>query len=144
MENKPQATLQDLLEQIDATLQVIQNHKGPINMTPDLVANLEKLETAVAHFKEDNQELFDLFNIDIKELQKEILESNTARTSDKQLIQRAKDIETEARVMKLALAKGKEERRKNPKDTKASEKRLIKERKKLFKTIGGDQKWIPL
>jgi hypothetical protein len=144
MENKTEHTLQDLLEQINETLQVIQNHKGPIKMTPDLIADVEKLEVAVTHFKEDSQELFEIFDIDIKELQQEILESDTARSSDKQLIKRAKDIETEARVMKLALAQSKEKKRKTPKEQQASDKRQMKERRKLFKTIGGDQKWIPL
>jgi signal transduction protein with GAF and PtsI domain len=144
MENKPEPSLEDLLEQINETLQVLQNHKGPIKMTPDLVADIEKLETAVTNFKEDSQELFEIFDIDIKELQQEILESDSVRSSDKQLIKRAKDIETEARVMKLALAKGIENRRKSPKDKQMGDKRQMKERRKLFKTIGGDQKWIPL
>lgn len=144
MENKPESTLQNLLEQIDATFQIIQNHKGPIKMTPDLVADIEKLESAVKNFKEDNQELFEILDIDIKELQQEVLESSDVRSSDKQLIKHAKDIETEARVMKLALTKSKNKRGKSPKEKQDSEKRLIKERRKLFKTIGGDQKWLPL
>lgn len=144
MENQPEPTLQNLLEQVNETLQVIQNHKGPIKLTPDLLADVEKLENAVTNFKEDSQELFEIFDIDIKELQQEILDSDTARSSDKQLIKRAKDIETEARVMKLALTQGKQKRRKSPKEKQDIDKRQMKERRKLFKTIGGDQKWIPL
>lgn len=145
MENKSvPPTLQDLFEQIEKTIQLIQNHKGPIKMTPDLVADIEKLEKVVQNFAEDNQELFKVLDIDIEKFQEEILESNHVRSSDKQLIKHAKDIETEARVMKLALTKGRERRRKNPKDKQENNKRSIKERRKLFKTIGGDQKWIPL
>jgi hypothetical protein len=145
MENKPEPTLENLLEQINETLQIIQNHKGPIKMTPDLVADIDKLETAVKDFKEDSQELFNMFDIDIKNLKQEVLESTQVRSSDKQLIKRAEDVEKEARVMKLALAKGREKRRKNkPESEKNVDKRQMKERRKLFKSIGGDQKWIPL
>ena len=50
-------------------------------------------------------------DIDIESAKKEILESPNIRSSDKQLIQRSKDIEREARVLKLALSKAKSKER---------------------------------
>jgi signal transduction protein with GAF and PtsI domain len=141
MENKPEPTLENLLEQINKTLEIIQNHQDPINLSPELLKDIDKLETAVAQFKEDSQELFQLLDIDIEDWKEELLESHQVRSSDKQLIKRAEDIEKEARVMKLALARNRE--RGNKKTQRDADKQ-IKERRKLFKPMGGDKKWIPL
>lgn len=135
-------TLEDLMVEIQKAMEIIQNQKNPIKITPELLADINKLEKAVNQFKEDTQDLFDLFDVDIQNMQSEILESADVRTDDKQLIKRAKDIEIEARVMKLALTKARGNKKNQSTDS--SEKQQMKERRKLFKSIGGDKKWIPL
>ena len=43
MESKPKPTLEDLFSVINETLEIIQNHKGPIHLTPELLADIDKL-----------------------------------------------------------------------------------------------------
>jgi|GEM_PF-4316310 len=143
MENQSRPTLEDLLSTMDETLKAIQTHKGPIHVTPELLADIGKLEVAVRDFKEANQLFFELFDIDIHSLKKEVLESPNTRSSDKQLIKRSEDIEREGRVTQLALSKAKSKRR--AKGTSSSaEKQQQKERRKLFKSLGGNTTWLPL
>lgn len=143
MESKPKPTLEDLFSVINETLEIIQNHKGPIHLTPELLADIDKLGALVADFKENNQLLFEILDIDIESAKKEILESPNIRSSDKQLIQRSKDIEREARVLKLALSKAKSKERGKDRQSQGGTKEQ-KERRKLFKPLGGDKNWLPL
>jgi hypothetical protein len=147
MEKKP-ISLEDLLSQINETMQIIQNHKGPINITPELLADIDKLEAATGDFKETSQALFNLLDINSESYKKEVLESSATRSSDKQLIKRAEDIAREARVMKLALSKsierGKGRKRERLLSKNGDKQQQMKERRKLFKPLGGDQKWLPL
>lgn len=146
MEDKPKSTIEDLLVLIDQMLKAFSEHKGPIKMTPDIIADIDKLEAAVAIFQEDSNELLKLLDINPQELKTSILESVAIRSSDKQLIKRAEDIEREARVIKFALSKMRTKGLKNKRQSEQQDnaKKQIKQRRKLFKTIGGDQKWIPL
>jgi hypothetical protein len=147
MKNKDKPTIEDLLAQIDETLKVIQNHKGPIHLSPDLLADIDKLESKVSDFKETSQPLFDLLEIDVPTQKKEILESSEVRSSDKQVLKHAEDIEKNARAMKLALtrSRGKKARGQHTQSKDQIEnKEQIRARRKLFKSIGGDQKWKPL
>ncbi len=146
MEKKPDS-LEDLLVQIRKTMEILQNHEGSIQITPDLLTDIEKLEAATTDFKETSQELFDLLDIDSEGYKKEVLESTTTRSSDKQLIRRAEDIAQEARVMKLALSKAIERGRGTRREklpSQKGDKQQIKERRKLFKSLGGDKNWLPL
>lgn len=143
MENKPEPTLENLMDAVNELLQSILNHQGPLNITPDLEEDIEKLRKTVSQFKEDSHQFFDALNIDIKEYEQEVLNDESIRTSDKQLIKRSKDIQLEARVMRSIVMR-EYKNRKNHSSSGRGERRLVRERKKLFKTIGGDDKWIPL
>lgn len=146
MENKPNPTIEDLLILIGDMVKNFSEHQGPIKMTPEILADIDKLEAAASIFKEDTEELFKILNINTKELKIDLLESSEIKTEDKQLIKRAEDIENDARVIKLALSKMQKKGRqsKSQAEDQESTKKQMKERRKLFKTIGGDQKWIPL
>ncbi len=145
MEKNPSSSLRILLEEMSKTLKIIQSHKGPFEITPDLNADIEKLEANVIEMKKKIQALVELLNIDIKTLKEETLQNEALRSSDKQLLKFAKDLEIEARVMQMGFKKGLSERKKlSSNDSKGDDKQKIKERKKLFKSIGGDNKWIPL
>lgn len=147
MENNP--SLDHLLMQVGEMIEMIQNHKGPIssNITPRVLANMDLLEEAVGFINELNQKAFELAGIDEK-LKKETLESSSIKSKDKYLIERAENITRDARSLQLALSKA-AERGRGKKKTKvppktAANKYNIKERRKLFKPLGGDKTWIPL
>lgn len=146
MKKKP-ISLEELLVQIHETMQLIQNPSGVMNITPELLADIDKFEAAIANLTDNSQALFDLAGIDSESYKKEILESPQVRSSDKQLIKRAEDTAQEAYVMKLALSKsiarGKERKKRETLHSKHGDKQM-KERRKLFKPLGGDQKWLPL
>jgi hypothetical protein len=59
----------------------------------------------------------------------------------------AEDIEKNAQVMKLALTQNrgrKRQGRQTQSKDQTEDKQQIRARRKLFKSIGGDQKWKPL
>lgn len=131
MGKKNTPTLQNLLLQINETIKVIKNHKGPIEMTPDLKDDIKKLESIITQFKAKNEELINLF---------------TDSTSTSESPAKMSEETIEAQIIKLALSKrGKKKSEKISGDKQIDyEKQRKKERRKMFKTIGGDQKWIPL
>lgn len=85
---------------------------------------------------------------DMDALTKEALESPNVTPENKRLVKKATEVQQEAKIlnsaMKTALAKSKPKKgKKNPKEGVATSEQ-IKERRKLFKSIGGDKKWIPM
>lgn len=142
MDKEKETTMEDVLEAIQQTLDVIKNRKEPIKMTPELLADIEKLKQAVQSFQEDTDEIFDLLEIDVKQMETE--GSSKLRSEEKQLIARAHDIEEEACMIQLALAKAHSQKGKKESSGQTSGKQQTKERRKLFKSTGGDKKWLPL
>ncbi len=145
MENKNRIDL--LLFQVAEIIQVIQNHKGPIaeNISPSLLEDIEKLEKTFAQFNELSEKSFKESHIDIEQLRTETVRSTNTSAKDKQLLQRAKNIERDARKLQLSLSKAMERGKRQGATTHQDPlKRKIKERRKLFKPLGGDRNWIPL
>jgi hypothetical protein len=146
MEKKP--SLDQLLVEMSEILKIIQNQEGPIsqNLTPEVVVNLEILESAIPIFSQYQQETFKEANIDIEHLVKDTLESSNTDPRTRQLLKRAKDIEKDARILQLAYSKAIErgKGRKQVKRSTDTNKQQLKERRKLFKPLGGDKNWIPL
>lgn len=134
MGKKPASNLQNLLKQINETIKIIKNHKGPIEMTPDLADDIKKLESVVSQFKTKNEELINLF-AETKELDEALNDTSAFNTTEEMI---------EDKLMQL-LSKKMEKKKEEISDAQQlHEKRRKKERRKMFKTIGGDQKWIPL
>ena len=144
MDAKPKVSLEDLVSEVNKVLHVIQNHKGPL--PPEVLADFKRLKGLLDNFHEDIEDLIKLGDIDINKLKEAIINSPDVKSNDKQLIKQSIDLEKEARVIELALSKAMENnnepKTKTPSGNK--KKQQIKERKKLFKTIGGDKNWIPM
>lgn len=146
MDNKPSMNTDQLLRQIGEILEMIQNPKGPIsqNITPEVLANLTELEAGVQFINQLNE--WTVESVGPENLKKNIEES-IADSKEKQLIERADNIVKDARTLQLVLSKaihrGKR-RKKEKRSPEANSKQAIKERRKLFKSLGGDSKWIPL
>ncbi len=128
--------LQEVMNAIQQTMEIIANHEGPIPV--EVYEDIEKLKLIAKEYKENVLAVYKKHGINIRELQDELLNSPDVRQSTKQAILQARDIELEARVIDRALTKAKKKR----KSTDQSDKKKIKERKKMFKSIGGDQNWI--
>lgn len=144
MENRSENIWQELLEQVQMTHEAIKTCRSPLKLPPELQTDIQNLRKAAGLLKENIQDIFKEMDIDAVALQKEVLESDDARMSDKQMIIQAMDLQKESEVFKAALDSKKKGSKKNTESKNKGDKRLIKERKKMFKTIGGDQKWIPM
>ena len=72
----------------------------------------------------------------------------TGSTDKKQFLLHAKDMEQESLMLQKAFSQALEKSKKQKRSKKGEKDEAIeqqkKERRKLFKTIGGDKKWIPL
>jgi hypothetical protein len=139
---KEQNPLNDLLGQIGDLLHQIQTNKVIDQIPKEALLELNRLEQAVDMFIELNQKTFQEANIDIEALKKYAKDHPSILTRDKQILDRAKDIEKEAQNLRLslspALSRGRKSIIKDP------EKQKMKERRKKFKPLGGDRGWIPL
>lgn len=141
-ENK---SMNHALMQIGEMVQMIQNLEGPINVNPELIKELDGLKEAFALINEVTEKL-----VEKAGLKDEM--SNSDDLSDRNkplLVQRAKTIEKDARTLKTAYSKALEREQDQepskpptPESIERSQKR--RERRKLFKPLGGDKTWIPL
>lgn len=134
--------LDTLLVCIADLIQVIQEHKGSIseNLTPEVYQELERLEKAIELFDETNRQEFKVANINIEALRDKTTHSSHVSPKDKALLERAKQIERDAKQLKLQFSLAIE--RVNPQ--RDAQRKQIKERRKKFKTLGNEKGWIPL
>lgn len=144
MEKKP-AGVEDLLNAIQETVDTIQNKKGPIKITPELLADIETLKKAVSDLKKNTRELLDILEVNVRDVQKEILESPKLKTNEKQLIKHTDDLKKRMLAIKIAIAQAsKSDNKLENIENQVVDKKQLKQRRKLFKSIGGNKKWIPL
>lgn len=144
MENRSENIWKDLLEQVRLLHEALKTCHSPIQITPELQEDIQKLRRATGELKEDVEDLFKGMDVDITALQKEVLESDDVRVSDKQMIIQAMDLQKESEVFKAAMKSKKKSSKSSSRSKDKRDKRLVKERKKMFKAIGGDQQWIPM
>ncbi|MBA2369022.1 MAG: hypothetical protein H0V82_08375 [Candidatus Protochlamydia sp.] len=143
---KEKSPAEILLGQVAEMIQLIQNHKGPIsdNVTPRVKEEIERLESAIAIFEEANQKSFEEANINIESMRLDASRSTSLGEKDKQLLQRAREIERDAKNLQAANSQIIEKTKKNNAESKDTLKEQIKERRKRFKPLGGSKNWIPL
>lgn len=103
MENRSENTWHDLLEEVQKTHEAIKTCRSPLKMSPELQADIQNFRKATGQLKEDIEDIFKEMDIDTVALQKEILESDDVRMSDKQMIIQAMDLQRESEVFKAAL-----------------------------------------
>lgn len=154
-------SLDYLLMQVGEIISTIQNSKGKVDVTNEWVEkDLEYIEntirTLIQYYKENLQKA----NVTPEQLTQEALESPNTTPREKNLLQRTQEIEEDAILIQSAIAKGlerqKERKKSKPSTTKeaakgkgnkeeiAKHKKEMKERRKLFKSIGGDKNWKPV
>lgn len=147
MEN--QSAMEHALSELDNIIKMVQEHKGSIsqNITPDLLEDLERLEQAVTFFTNCNNEILEKAGVKPGSQQESSAESPALRTGEKQIVKRASEIERKAKIIQLAITHSMGDEKKAPKKPKRAptgKKGEQKERRKLFKPLGGDKNWIPL
>ncbi len=147
MENKPKASIENLLTTIEDILDGFENRKEPIQLTPELLIDIDKVENFVKVFQENTQEIFSSLNIDITDPKKMI--PSQSQSNIKQTLNRLKNLKVQAYAIKLAISKTNDKITKYQKgkglpQNSQVDKQQIKERRKLFKSIGGDKQWLPL
>ena len=142
MSKKP--SLDHLLTDIHQTLEMIANSKpNEKKLDPVTLYELEIAETFIKTVAEIQKETIQKADIDVNQLTQELVESPTADPKDKQFIRNIKEIEKEAKVIYSAICHSLKKNKKE-KVSPTTSKQQMRERRKLFKSIGGDKKWIPL
>ena len=130
-----------LLMQISEMLEMIQNPEKTITLNPDVIEQVKELEKAVTQLNENAEKEIKSAGFNLDELMHKTLESPAVSDREKQLLKRSKSIENHALAFKSALSKAMQRQKKS---RKSKESPTAKERRKLFKSIGGDKKWISL
>lgn len=140
MQNPSQKMMEGLLADIADTMKLITTHQGPIG-------KIENPETV-----KQNLDMWEKFLQAVNNTLEDMTPpgSPTPELSPEQeaFLQRAKEIEQQGHVLEKAFASALGKTRKRAKgkngEKEAELQQQMKERRKLFKTIGGDKKWIPM
>ncbi len=95
-----------ILDQMGDILRRIQEYKEPIStdLTPEIYKQFEELECALKLFEELHQQLFQSAQIDREALKLKPLESFQISERDKTLLERARQIEKDARDFERQLS----------------------------------------
>lgn len=143
---KDQPNFEDLLKSIQDVLKGIQNKTTPLDVTPELLLQIENLKNGVRFFKENIHMVCKELDVDIEKAKEEYMKSPALKSYEKQLMRHSKDLENEAFIIGLGLKAAAEEAPLSKDDTsqKSKNRKKVQERRKLYKSIGGDSKWIPL
>lgn len=143
-----QVPVERILMRIEELVRIIRDHRGPLDPNISLAAakvDIDLLKKTLIDFYDVQREVFNKAQIDIDSLTNETLESSDLDPKDRQLLERTFDMEREVQALKTAYSpKGRKKKKKGQQGDNANEAQQIRERRKLFKTIGGDKKWIPL
>lgn len=130
-------------------MDLIQKHQGPINIPLEAAQELERLTEDINTLEENMHQLLAELGTDPKMLKILTMQSSQISDKDKRLFEQAKMAGRDAKALKTSLEKvsvSRKSRESPNKMNKEDEKRKqeMKERRKLFKSIGGDKNWIPL
>lgn len=129
-----------LLNQVGDLLQKIQNHDKPIgDISPEFIKQLEILEKTFKQYEELNDKTQKEANIDIEALRLEFYRSPSIHSKDKKLIDKLKTIEKDARQLQAVVAKSL-----GSQAVLSKKDKIIKERRRKFKSMGGEKGWIRL
>lgn len=150
MEDK---SLEALFIQIQELLNLLKTStkKTDLILSPEIWDRLRRLERNVYLFKALQTQLLEFNQINPEAFKKAYLSSKLKRekkTPEQKAFQTALDLEREAKLLRNELIQ--EYRSQNPlPESKISEpvnekQQQRKERRKKFKSIGGDRGWIPL
>lgn len=140
-----QDVIQRLLKQITEIIELIQQKAGNLSgkIAPEAIPDFNKLKESVALFKAANQKGFRDANIDIGALKNGIQESEVVSEADKLLLEDVNKVQKNLTQVRSLLEK-KEKQNAEALESNKEHKQKMKERRKSFKSIGGDKKWIPL
>lgn len=140
-----------LLEQLASLLKFAQDNAGKeLKVDEDIVKRLEMIQGMVDQFAESTLNILEQENIKPEDVARTIAEkSDQLKKEDQKLLKKSMQLGFDALLMKNALmtAKAMGEYSKaftQELSEKKVSKKKIKERRKKFKRMGGDSKWVPL
>ncbi len=134
-----------LLNQAYGLLEKIENYHDRITITPQISAEIERLQRNMAVFLDYNDKTYAESNFDFKKVEEDLLNSPNTDPNDKALLEKIREIKKEAEGLQASYKRVEEKAKK--KGTKSKKpandplKQQMKERRKKFKKIGGDH-WI--
>ncbi len=147
--NKP--SMERMLTEMAEMMKMIENYKGKLPTTAEAVAPLLGDIEMLKHFMDTIEDIVIApieAKVDLDALTQETLENPKISTNYKQILKQSLEVDQEAKILQEAFKKVLDKNKKRSKakagDKDGASQQQIKERRKLFKTIGGDKKWIPM
>lgn len=141
-------SMDEILMIISDILEMCKHPQNPNKEIPPVFyTKLERLESDIQILNTFLKDTYKKENVDIDQVIKERRKNPNLSPAEKETLKLAKNIDQEFHNVEDALtntSKLKKAQKKLKSLPKGENKRQVKERRKLFKTIGGDQTWIPL
>ena len=111
MENQPDPHREQSLEEAQHILQIFQKNSSSINMTPDLMNDMEKVNATVANFKEKTEQILNTIDQRLQNFSFPFNEEGKSEIYQK-LSEQSKNIAMNVRSLQLALSNTKRKKRK--------------------------------
>ena len=149
MENEAAITPEQILNAITELMLKLSNSNAKLKIDPSIGEDIKKLNALNSTMKNRWGEKESSKTDVSKEKIQAIIDSPAIDTQTKQFFKQSEDIKKDISAIQTILSQIKTDRRKikaesTTSNSKNSNKQQIKERRKLFKQIGGDKTWIPL
>ena len=142
--NQPPLDL--FLSQIHEMLELVQHPEKISSVDPDLAKKIEALKQVVGSLNDqiENSLRASGFNLDV--LKEQFLASPAVTAKEKHFLEEAVFLQQKGMVVRKVIDQAMTANKKKTKTNQRHGKQGadVKERRKLFKSIGGDGKWIPL
>lgn len=138
--------LEVLLGVVGELLKAIPMHKGSIthNLTPEIMMKLDRLERAVAEFRDLNNRSFSAAKVDITQLKRNTMNSPQTSPKHRDILRRAEIMASDAKRLQSIYAQILAKKQVSPLASDKLEQKVIKDRRNRYKPIGGNKKWKPV
>lgn len=137
--------IEPLLSQIGDLINKIRDCDKPIGeITPEIRQKIDMLQAALRLYTEFTTQVYQQSGIDIDKVRCDTLVDPNLDRKDKQVYERLRLLENDARALQQEVAKILKDREAKPEPTTDTTKKEKRARKGKFKPIGGDRGWIHL
>lgn len=135
-------SIDQLIMEAGDLLKIIQEKREHMELNPEILKKVEGFKKVAQWIKEKNERIFNQSEINIDALTEKTLLSEKIEEKTKQSIKQSKQIQEDGKKILGETSKKIKEKTNEEEMSSAHQKK--KERRKLFKSLGGNSKWIPL
>lgn len=138
---KRRISIEEALSQIEAMLAKIQASGGSAKITQETIDGINQVKALVDQMKTNEFSMVEKLSEDIETLTEQVKNNPALSEIQTKILEKGEAIKSHGKKM---LEKYEASARRQAGEKKENKEALSKERRKLFKPLGGDKNWIPM